>query len=133
LAISPTYVSGAFTLAKVLLARGQFAAALAAAEREEPEGGREAGRAIALRALGRERDSKVALADFVAKMGAETPFTVAQVYAFRGERDAAFLWLNRALREHDPDLHTIKGEPLFDNLKSDPRFGEFLRTLKLPE
>jgi hypothetical protein len=61
------------------------------------------------------------------------PFSVAEVYAYRGEADTALQWLDRAYAQRDPSLYLIKGDPLLKNLESDPRFKAFLRKMNLPE
>ena len=61
------------------------------------------------------------------------PFSVAQVYAYLGDRDVAFAWLDKAFAQRDPELHTIKGEPLLDGLKPDLRFKAYLRKMNLPD
>jgi len=58
---------------------------------------------------------------------------IARVYAFRGEKDRAFEWLNRAYEARDEDLYFIKGDPLFKNLEGDPRYKAYLRKMNLPE
>ncbi len=46
--------------------------------------------------LDRKSESDAALADFVAKYQADAGFQIAEMYAFRGETDRAFEWLERA-------------------------------------
>ena len=55
----------------------------------------------------------------------------AVAYAGLGDRDRAFDQLNLAYRNHDEDLAEIKVDPLMRSLRSDPRFGELLRRLRL--
>ena len=55
------------------------------------------------------------------------PSEIARVYAFRGEKDHAFEWLDRAYEARDEDLYIIKGDPLFKNLEGDPRYKAFLQ------
>ena len=57
---------------------------------------------------------------------------VAAAYASLGERDKAFLWLERAYEEH-ASLLFIKAKPDFDNLHSDARYAELLRRMGLPQ
>jgi TolB-like protein/Flp pilus assembly protein TadD len=60
------------------------------------------------------------------------PVGVAEAYASLGEKDKAFLWLERAYEEH-ASLLFIKGEPAFDYLRSDARYAELLRRMGLPQ
>jgi hypothetical protein len=54
-------------------------------------------------------------------------------YAYRGDDDLAFEWLERAYKQKDPFLITIMGEHLFKGVANDPRFKAFLRKMNLPE
>jgi serine/threonine-protein kinase len=63
-------------------------------------------------------------------LAADWAYGVAEVYAYRNERDKAFLWLDTAYVQHDPDLQLVKVDPLLRNLQGDPRFESFLRKLK---
>jgi hypothetical protein len=44
----------------------------------------------------------------------------------RGEVDPAFQWLERALKERDATLTSIKSDPLFQRIKTDPRYRRSL-------
>lgn len=57
--------------------------------------------------------------------------SIAIVYAGLDEKDAAFTWLEEAYRQHAFQLQTINLEPRFDNLRSDPRFGDLLKRMGL--
>ncbi len=62
------------------------------------------------------------------------PSEVALVYAGLGEKDHAFAWLQMAYEENQGGLelvHFLKVAPLFDNLRSDPRFKELLEKMGL--
>ncbi|UCE04812.1 MAG: protein kinase [bacterium] len=54
-------------------------------------------------------------------------------YALLGEKDQAMMWLNRAYEENPFSLQRIKVEPGFDSLRSDPRFKELLKKMRLAE
>jgi len=59
--------------------------------------------------------------------------TIAGAYAWDGDRDKAFQWLDRAYKQRDGCLADIKFDPVFDSLRGDPRFRAFLRRMRLPE
>jgi TolB-like protein/tetratricopeptide (TPR) repeat protein len=134
LQISPTFVSAHFELGRVLLARGQLRDALGEMEQEspEPESGRTAGLAIVYYALGRRTDSDAALRRLEAESGEDWPFGMAETYAFRGEADKAFQWLDRAY-SHKDELELMKGDPMFEKISEDPRYKAFLRKMNLLE
>jgi len=120
------------TLGKILIAEGKPQPALAEIEKEPLEWGKLTGQALAYHALGREQDSNAALADLIAKYDTNADYQIAQVYAYRGESDKSFEWLERAYKQRDAGLADIKTDPLFKNLRHDPRFTEFLKKMRLP-
>jgi hypothetical protein len=81
-------------------------------------------------AAGRKAESDAQLAEAIRQNATDWPQGIASVYAFRGEKDRAFEWLERAYEARD---YYMKGDPLFKNLESDSRYKAFLRKLNLPE
>ncbi len=61
------------------------------------------------------------------------PDFVAAVYAELGEVDAAFEWLEKAYERRSLELTWIRVNPIFDPLRSDPRFQDLLRRIGFPE
>jgi len=60
-----------------------------------------------------------------------SPCVIASIYAALGEKDQAFVWLEKAYEAHDFLLVLLKVEPMFDNLRSDPRFTILLKRVGL--
>jgi TolB-like protein/Tfp pilus assembly protein PilF len=50
-----------------------------------------------------------------------------------GDKDQAFVWLERAYTEHSNTLMTLKVEPGYDSLRSDPRFQDLMRRVGLEQ
>ncbi len=71
--------------------------------------------------------------EFIDKFGKTDPSNIASVYAFRGEIDNAFQWLNKAYNLPDVSLIQVINVPFLENLYDDPRWNEFLTKLKLPK
>ena len=68
------------------------------------------------------------------KYGKEAAYNIAYVLAYRGEADRAFEWLDKAVAYKDPGLAEIAVQPLFGNIRHDPRWLPFLRSIgKAPE
>ena len=89
---------------------------------------------MAYQALGRKADSDAALAALIAKYEKDGPSNIASVYAYRGEANQAFEWLDKAVEYGDPGIGDIVGENLFDKIHADPRWLPFLRKIgKAPE
>ena len=60
------------------------------------------------------------------------PATIAMIYARLGDKESAFTWLEKAQRER-AGLFFIKVEPVYDPIRSDPRFRDLLHRAGLPE
>ena len=54
-------------------------------------------------------------------------FYTATIHAALGDRESALTWLGRAVDERSESVLYLGVEPLFDGLRSDPRFQELLR------
>jgi TolB-like protein len=133
LAISPTFSRAHFYLGRVLLARNKPEAALTEMLKEGEDATRLGGSAMAYFVLRRKADSDLALAQMLKDQAKRNPFYVAQVYAFRGEPDEAFKWLDQAYQQKDVALSHFKGELAFKSLEGDPRYKAFLKKMNLPE
>ena len=133
LRLSPGFVGGHSILGLALLQKGDAEAALAEVQREPEEVGRLLALPIVYHALGRSVESDATLAELIAKYEKDAAYDIASIVAYRGEVDRAFEWLDKALAYHYA-LSDIAIEPLFDNLRHDPRWLPFLRRIgKAPE
>lgn len=90
------------------------------------------GQALAFHALGRKQEADAALAEMVATESEGAAYQIAEVYAFRGETDRAFHWLERAYTQRDGGLASMLGDPFLKNLERDPRYPAFLKKMRLP-
>jgi TolB-like protein len=133
LRIAPKWGAGQYFLGEALMLQGHLEAALAEFQKETVDDGRLEGSAMALFAAGRKAESDSQLAEAIRRNGTSWPSETARAYAFRGEKNRAFEWLDRAYELRDPDIYTFKGDPLFKNLENDPRYKAFLRKMNLPE
>lgn len=120
-------------LAKTLLAEGETEAALTMQQQIVDEGERLALLPVVLQAAGLDAEADEALKAQIAKLADTGAYFVAMTHAYRGDRDQALEWLERAYKQKDIGLTVIVGEPLFKNLAHDARYKTFLRKLKLPE
>jgi adenylate cyclase len=119
-------------LGLVLLWRRQTQAALEEMNRETDAMWRLEGLALVYAAMGRTADSDRTLGQLISKFEKASPYVIATVYGYRGEADQAFAWLNRALAARDATLTSIKSDPLFRKLQSDPRYAALLKKTGLP-
>jgi TolB-like protein/DNA-binding winged helix-turn-helix (wHTH) protein/Flp pilus assembly protein TadD len=119
-------------LGMVHFAQGQAQAALAEMNAEPGEWERLTGLALVYRALGRTHDADAALASLVHTHAEDSPYQIAEIYAYRGEVDQAFAWLDRSYVKRDPGLNQLKLDPLLKDLRADPRYSNLLRKMRLP-
>jgi TolB-like protein/DNA-binding winged helix-turn-helix (wHTH) protein/Tfp pilus assembly protein PilF len=59
--------------------------------------------------------------------------SVAILHGALGESNEAFAWLEKAYEERDPQLTYIKAGRRFEPLRKDPRFGQFVHRIGLPD
>jgi hypothetical protein len=60
------------------------------------------------------------------------PAWIGGQYAFLGEREQAFTWLEKAYAEKSGFIMYLKSHPWFDSLRSDPRYTDLLKRMGLP-
>jgi adenylate cyclase len=132
LSLKPSGIFPQYLLGKVLLAQGDAPAALAAMEQETMDFFRLIGTAIVQHALGDAGASDAALQESIEMWGAGGAYQVAEVYAYRGEIDHAFDWLELAYENHDGGLIYVLVDPLLTNVHDDPRWEPFLNKMGLP-
>ena len=58
---------------------------------------------------------------------------VAEACVRVGDKECAFEWLERGFQERDDLMIDLKVEPVFDGLRSDPRFQDLIRRVGIPQ
>jgi tetratricopeptide (TPR) repeat protein len=123
-----------YGISNAMLAKGKAAEALAEIQLEPQETWRLDGLAQAYHALGRPAESDAALAQSIQKYEKEAAWNIAYIYAYRGEADKCFEWLERAIVYRDPGLSLTAIQWSFSNVHDDPRWLPFLRRInRAPE
>jgi len=102
-----------------------------AAEAEPPGQWRDFALALAAQ-IGPDRAAADASLQAVEQYADGWAFQMAQVYAVRGEPDAMFDWLQRALKARDPGMQSLLYDALLLRYRDDPRFAELARQAGLP-
>jgi TolB-like protein/Tfp pilus assembly protein PilF len=134
LRLSPGRGGAHAQLGMVLLQKGDAPAALAEIEQEKNETWRMIALPMAYCALGRAADAEAARDAMIAKYEKDWSYNIAYVFAFCGQSDKAFEWLDKAVAYQDGGVSEIVAQNLFDKIHSDPRWLPFLRKLgKAPE
>jgi adenylate cyclase len=116
--------------AKTLLFKGEAQAALDLI----PEDGNPqvlAARAMALHDLGRQAEFEATFAKLREQWARDHPDEIARVYAWTGEADEAFEWLEKSMPPNRFDVSRYLREPTFAKLHTDPRWHALLERLGL--
>jgi tetratricopeptide (TPR) repeat protein len=126
--IDPAY--RAVLVAQLAIVRGQANDALRVAQAWPDDAAKWHALALAHHAAGRAGDADAALARLIEAHGRADPVRVAEVYAFRGERERAFEWLaraaDRAVVQSVPPLQPwmLSLSPFVAPLRDDPRWRQ---------
>jgi serine/threonine-protein kinase len=118
--------------AVVAVLRGDGEAALREAQLEPNEGYRRFELALAHYARGDRPAADAALAEMVARDRNLLAYQIAEVYAWRGEADKAFEWLQISYDNHDTGALSLLIDPLMRGLRGDPRYKGILEKIGLP-
>lgn len=122
-----------YMISKIRLAQGKTDAALAEIEQEKHAFFKLYGRNFIASSRGRLTASKALFEEFLEKYGDTDLANVADLYAFRGEYDQSFLWLEKAFEAKDPVLVEALTYPSFKPMYSDPRWEAFIEKIGLPK
>ena len=122
-----------YMIAKIRLAQGKTDEAIAEIEQEKHEFFNLYGRNFIQSSMGQTVVSNALFAEFLEKYGDTDLANVADLYAFRGDYDQSFLWLNKAYEAKDPVLVEALTYPSFKPMHSDPRWRAFIQKIGLPE
>jgi tetratricopeptide (TPR) repeat protein len=134
LALSPGTSQVQYQIGLALLGKGDAVAALAAFEKEAgDEEYRTKGRAVALYTLGRQAEFEQAFSELRERWGGMWPSEIAQVYAWVGDADQAFAWLDKALAQNEAGLTQQFLLLLYQPVRDDPRWMAFRERVGMSE
>lgn len=130
--LDPTAGGPHLLLCQALLETNRPRDALAAIQAEPLQPLRLYGLTMTYEALGQKEAADAALAELIDRYAAGWSYQIAVLLAYRGERDRAFRWLDRAVEYEDPGLSEL--QPDFAPLQDDPRWPGFLERIgRTPE
>lgn len=127
---APYYHAG---LGSAYLLEGKLEDAASAAQADTAEWARLTIMACIRWSQKRIPESDAALAQLIKSSAETAAYQIADVYAYRGDKDRAFEWLERARRQRDAGLPGLRTDPYLANLRGDPRWNAFLRTMGLAD
>jgi len=83
--------------------------------------------------MGRTTDARKVISDLQKELttGYVAPTDFAKIYLGLGEKDRAISWLEKGYQQRDFWITFLKGDPIFDSLRSDSRFQDLVRRLGL--
>ena len=129
----PNAAGAHHSMAMAYLGQGDNDSAIKEIEKEPEVFWKLYGKCMVVYAMGNKTEANTLLKEFVDTYGSDSWPNIASVYAFRGERDEAFKWLDKAYENRDGSTLEILNYPEFENLWGDPRWNAFLDKLKLPK
>jgi TolB-like protein/regulator of sirC expression with transglutaminase-like and TPR domain len=129
LSLSPGNTYASNSLGTLELLQGNLQQALKVFGQCQDEVFRLAGVAMVQFSLKNREASDAALSELIAKHAKDSAYQVAEVYAWRGEKDKALEWLERAHVQHDGGLITLSNDRLLESLRGDPRFAPLQKGL----
>jgi len=132
LELSPAQSFTPFSLGTTFLLEGKPAEAMVFYPRSTNDVFRLAGVALAEHDLGHPLESQRALDEMIARFGYNGAYQIAEVHAWRGEKDRAIEWLERARAQRDGGLVLLKTDLLLRKLHGDPRYAALLNKIHLP-
>src|ERR1043165_7137765 len=139
LEIDPNHFGGYLALGQVYEAKGMHEEAIKSLQKAIGIGGRTSGvlaplgRAYA--ASGKKVEAQKILAELkeMAKQTYVSSYDLAILHVGLGDNEHAFEQLNKAYEDRAGWIMDINVEPVFDSLRSDPRFAELVSRMKLPK
>jgi TolB-like protein/DNA-binding winged helix-turn-helix (wHTH) protein/Tfp pilus assembly protein PilF len=136
LELDPTYTSAYLLLGDAYSMKGEWSKALGAYEHIK-----EIDRVSYLNSVawmwglaGSKHQAEAAMAELkeFSSHNYVSPTYFAAYEARFGDPEVAFQWLQKAYREHDPQIITIAEDDRFKNLRSDSRFQDLVRRIEVP-
>ena len=130
--LQPTAASSHRWQVMIAILRGDGETALREAQMEPDSLYRRFELALAHYARGDRPAADAALTELIAQDRNVAAYQIAQVYAWRGETEKAFEWLQIAFDNHDTGMLSLLIDPLFRGLHHDARFNSLLVKTGLP-
>ena len=131
LELNPQFQRAHLYLGRNYLLLGKSELGLKEMQQENLEVFRTFGMALAYHAMGKKKEADDALKDFTERFQNDWSYLLAELHAYWGEKDKAFMWLENAYSKKDGWLVFLKGDPLLKNLKDDSRYKTLMKKMNL--
>jgi tetratricopeptide (TPR) repeat protein len=82
---------------------------------------------------GKTGEARTVLADLIrqSESGSQTQVSIAATYLALGDRDSTMYWLEKAYDLRDSNLPWVRLMPMFDPIRSDPRYVALMKKMGL--
>ena len=132
-AINPDYPGLSLVLGRVYMLRGDLENALLETEKTPDEFYYRHQKANFLYTMGKKAEAQTLINELLETSANEVPGAMATVYAWRGEGDSAFEWLEKAYEQHDAMPDTFLGNLWWRKLTGDARYSAYVEKIGLLE
>jgi TolB-like protein/DNA-binding winged helix-turn-helix (wHTH) protein len=133
----PDFIQAHYYLSRTYVLQGSYADAIAETEKIKPPdvmpfavGQR--GYVYALQGKRHEALEVVKQLQQAATTRHIDPQYIADIYIALGDKDLAFTWLNKAYEDHSPIIIMLNTDPKYNPIRSDPRFADLVRRVRIP-
>jgi hypothetical protein len=79
------------------------------------------------RSVAESRDAMQQLKARLPDANSSAAYNLARIYVQDRMIDSCFIYLERSFKRREPDFKLLKIDPLFDEVRSDPRYTELYR------
>ena len=132
-ALNPDYPGLSSVLGRVYMLQGDLENALLEAEKKPDVFYYRHQKASVLYMMGRDAEAQTLINELLETSADDAPGAMAGVYAWRGEGDLAFEWLDLAYEQHDASPAIFLGNIWWRKLTGDPRYSAFVEKIGLLE
>jgi tetratricopeptide (TPR) repeat protein len=131
LEINPQFQRAHMYIGRNYLLQGKTQVALQEMHKENIPFFKHFGLALVMHAVRDQQAADSLLNSFVRDHQKEWPYLIAELYAFRNEKQKAISWLQKAYEQNDSWLVWIKGDPLLKNIWEHPGYISILKKMNL--
>jgi TolB-like protein/class 3 adenylate cyclase/lipoprotein NlpI len=131
LEINPQFQRAHMYIGRNYLLQGKPQLALQEMHKENIPFFKHFGLALVMHAVRDQQTADSLLNSFVRDHQKEWPYLIAELYAFRNEKQKAISWLQKAYEQNDSWLVWIKGDPLLKNIWEHPEYISILKKMNL--
>jgi len=133
LLMNPNSGMGHYGLSCIYLSQGKIEDALVEAEKNTHPFWNAYSKSMIYYTQGKIKEGDALLQQIIDRFGDFASPNIAYVYAFKGDKDNAFKWMEVALKNKDAVLLEVLNYPEMKILWGDPRWNTFINKLGLPE